>query len=43
VCDWLGYAGPAFRLRTYVHLIDGGLGEPLDLGAELAVSKNAYE
>jgi hypothetical protein len=27
VCDWLGHADPAFTLRTYVHLMDGGLGE----------------
>jgi integrase len=27
VCDFLGHADPAFTLRTYVHLIDGGLGE----------------
>lgn len=26
VCDWLGHADPAFTLRTYVHLIDNGLG-----------------
>ena len=38
VCDWLGHADPAFTLRTYVHLIDGGLGEPLELGAELAAA-----
>lgn len=27
VCDWLGHADPAFTLRTYVHLIDDGLGD----------------
>jgi integrase len=27
VCDWLGHADPAFTLRTYVHLLDGGLGD----------------
>ncbi len=27
VCDFLGHADPAFTLRTYVHLIDEGLGE----------------
>jgi integrase len=27
VADWLGHADPAFTLRTYVHLIDGGLGD----------------
>jgi integrase len=26
VSDWLGHADPAFTLRTYVHLLDGGLG-----------------
>jgi integrase len=26
VCDWLGHADPAFTLRTYVHLMDTGLG-----------------
>jgi integrase len=41
VCDWLGHADPAFTLRTYVHLIDGGLGEPLELGAELPVAEDA--
>jgi integrase len=34
VCDWLGHADPAFALRSYVHLIDGGLGEPLELAVE---------
>ena len=43
VCDWLGHADPAFTLRTYVHLIDGGLGEPLDVGAELAAAEEAAE
>src|SRR4029450_4748465 len=27
VCDWLGHADPAFTLRTYVHLLDAGLGD----------------
>ena len=26
VSDWLGHADPAFTLRTYVHLLDNGLG-----------------
>ena len=26
VSEWLGHADPAFTLRTYVHLLDGGLG-----------------
>jgi integrase len=27
VADWLGHSDPAFTLRTYVHLMDGGLGD----------------
>lgn len=27
VSAWLGQADPAFTLRRYVHLIDGGLGD----------------
>ncbi len=27
VSAWLGHADPAFTLRCYVHLIDGGLGD----------------
>jgi integrase len=30
VSKWLGHADPAFTLRTYVHLLDGGLGDALD-------------
>ena len=26
VQEWLGHADPGFTLRTYVHLLDGGLG-----------------
>jgi integrase len=26
VAEWLGHADPAFTLRTYVHLLDDGLG-----------------
>lgn len=28
---WLGHHSPAFTLATYVHLLDGDIGEPLDL------------
>ena len=31
VAEWLGHADPAFTLRTYVHLLDAGVGEGLDL------------
>jgi integrase len=27
VADWLGHADPAFTLRTYVHLMDSGVGD----------------
>ena len=30
---WLGHHSPSFTLDTYVHLLDDGVGEPLDLGA----------
>lgn len=26
VAEWLGHADPAFTLRTYVHLLDDGVG-----------------
>ena len=26
VAEWLGHADPAFTLRTYIHLIDDGVG-----------------
>jgi hypothetical protein len=26
VADWLGHADPSFTLRTYVHLLDAGVG-----------------
>jgi len=29
---WLGHHSPSFTLDTYVHLLEGDLGEPLDLG-----------
>jgi integrase len=32
---WLGHHSAAFTLATYVHLLDSGVGEPLDLSAEL--------
>ncbi len=27
VAEWLGHADPSFTLRTYVHLIDDGVGD----------------
>jgi integrase len=32
VAGWLGHTDPAFTLRTYVHLMDDGLGKPLNSG-----------
>ena len=26
VAEWLGHADPSFTLRTYIHLIDDGVG-----------------
>ena len=31
VADWLGHADPGFTLRTYVHLLDAGLGGGLEI------------
>ena len=43
VADWLGHADPAFTLRTYAHLMDGDLGEPLSRGALLGATSGATE
>jgi len=37
VAEWLGHTDPAFTLRTYVHLMDGGLGGPNAIMAALPV------
>ena len=37
--EWLGHADPGFTLRTYVHLLDDGLGDAEFLDA--AVSAEA--
>jgi hypothetical protein len=31
---WLGHHSATFTLSTYVHLLDGDIGEPLDLAAD---------
>jgi integrase len=36
VADWLGHADPTFTLRTYVHLMDDGLGDADFLDAVMA-------
>ena len=33
VADWLGHADPGFTLRTYIHLLDAGLGGGLEVDA----------
>lgn len=35
VADWLGHADPGFTLRTYVHLLDAGIGEGLEIDSEV--------
>lgn len=35
VADWLGHADPGFTLRTYVHLLDAGLGEGLEIDSQV--------
>ena len=35
VSAWLGHADPSFTLKTYVGLLDGDVGGPLDLDAVL--------
>jgi len=37
VQEWLGHADPSFTLRTYVHLMDEGVGDPAFLDAEVDV------
>jgi hypothetical protein len=31
---WLGHHSAAFTLATYVHLLDGDIGAPLELGSD---------
>jgi hypothetical protein len=35
---WMGHHSPAFTLEVYGHLLDGDLGPPLDLRAEVRAS-----
>jgi integrase len=37
VQEWLGHADPGFTLRTYVHLLDAGLGGGLELPSQVKV------
>jgi integrase len=41
VQEWLGHADPAFTLRTYVHLLDAGVGGGLDFPPAGACRKAA--
>jgi integrase len=41
VSRWLGHADPGFTLRTYVHLMDEGLGDAACLDAALGLSEVA--
>lgn len=38
---WLGHHAASFTLDTYTHLLDDGIGEPLDLDAELESANKA--
>jgi integrase len=31
VQEWLGHATPTITLETYIHLMDDGIGEPLEI------------
>jgi integrase len=42
VQKWLGHHAPSFTLDTYVHLLDEGVGEGLDLAAELGQQGGRY-
>ncbi len=37
VQEWLGHADPAFTLRTYVHLLDEGLGDAAFMDVAVAI------
>ncbi len=40
---WLGHHSPAFTLERYVHLLDDGVGDGLDLAAELGQGANKVQ
>ena len=39
--EWLGHADPSFTLKTYVHLIDEGLGDATFLDAAVGGNRVA--
>jgi hypothetical protein len=41
VSDGLGHVDPAFTLRTYVHLLDAGVGDTDVFDAEVSAQGNA--
>jgi hypothetical protein len=43
VSEWLGHADPAFTLRTYVHLMDDGLGSADFLDAAVTARGSGNE
>jgi len=43
VQEWLGHADPGFTLRTYVHLMDDGLGSADFLDAAVRGNRGATE
>jgi integrase len=43
VSRWLGHHSPAFTLSVYAHLMDEGVGEPLDLAGSRIGNPRAHE
>jgi integrase len=43
VSRWLGHHSPSFTLGTYAHLMDDGVGEPLEVSSVLAVRPEATQ
>jgi hypothetical protein len=41
VADWLGHADPSFTLRTYVHLMDEGVGDAEFLDEAISGSESS--
>jgi integrase len=41
VAEWLGHADPSFTLRTYVHLMDTGIGDAAFLDRAVVVGRPA--
>jgi hypothetical protein len=38
---WLGHADPGFTLKTYIHLMDSGVGSPDFLDEAASVNQSA--